>query len=116
MTVLADFLGVNAGFRGGNDEEVLDGLGHEAAFPGLDGLADDRRQVKFLLCKPLQGGLRDLPEPGRVDFADDPVGDGVLVGAPCVEVAEELLQEVGGEDLADHVEDLVGSELVADLA
>ena len=116
VTVLAEFLGVNAGFRGGNDEEILDGLGHEAAFLGLDRLADDRRQVEFLLRKPLQGGFRDLPESGRVDFPDDPVGDGVLVGPPCVEVAEELLQEVGGEDLADHVEDLVGPELVADLA
>src|SRR5208337_1118083 len=90
VTILAYFLGVNAGFRGGNAEEILDGFGYETAFPGLDALADDRRQVKFLLCKPLQGGLRDLPKPGRVDFADDPVGDRVLVGAPGVEVAEEL--------------------------
>ncbi len=115
MTVLAGLLRVNAGFRGGDDEEILDGLGHEAAFLGLDGLADDRRHVEFLRREPLQGGLGDLPEPGRVGFLDDPVGDRVLVGPPCIEVPEELFQEVGGKNLADHVEDLVGAELVTNL-
>ncbi len=57
VTVLAHLLGVNAGFRGGNDEEILDDLGHEAAFLGLDRLADDRRQVEFFLRQPLQGGF-----------------------------------------------------------
>ena len=44
---------VNAGFRGGNDEEILDGLGHEAAFLGLDALANYRREVQFSLREPL---------------------------------------------------------------
>ena len=37
------------------------------------------------------------------------------VGLAGVEIAEEPLQEVAGEDLADHVEDLIGAEFLADL-
>src|SRR5207249_4116674 len=44
VTLITLLLGVDAGFRGGGDEEMLDRLGDEAAFLGLDGLADDRRQ------------------------------------------------------------------------
>ncbi len=48
------------------------------------------------------------------DVADDAVLDLVLVGLPGVHFAEQLLQQVGGKDLADHVEYLVGAQIVAD--
>ena len=67
------------------------------------------------MASPSRADSRDFPETGRVGFPDDPVGYRVLVGPPGVEVAEELLQEVRGENLADHVEDLVGPQFVADL-
>jgi len=43
VTALANFLGVDTGFRGGDREEVLDGLGHEPPLLGLDRLPKDRR-------------------------------------------------------------------------
>jgi len=49
--------GMDAGFRGDDDEEILDGFRHKPALPGLDGLADDRRQVELFLGEPFQGGL-----------------------------------------------------------
>ena len=50
------------------------------------------------------------------DVADDPGLDVGDVGPAGVEVAEQPLQQVAGEDLADHVEDLVRAQLLADLA
>ena len=73
-------------------------------------------EVQLLLRQSLQRRFGDRPEALGVHVADDPgldVGDVRLAG---VQVAEQLLQQVAGEDLADDVEDLVGAELPADLA
>jgi hypothetical protein len=47
--VLPGFLGLNAGRGGGVDEEVFDDLGHEAAFLGLGGFADDGTEIQLPL-------------------------------------------------------------------
>ena len=47
------------------DEEVLDDLGHQPPFLGLGRLADDGREVQFLLGQPFQGRFGDRAEPLR---------------------------------------------------
>ena len=53
--VVPGFLGLNAGRGGGLDEEVFDDLGHEAAFLGLGGFADDGTEIQLPLGEAFEG-------------------------------------------------------------
>ena len=66
------------------------------------------------LASPSRADCGDRTEPIRADVADDAVLNLVLVGLPGVHVAEQLLQQVRGKHLADHVEHLVGAQFAAD--
>ena len=109
-------LGVNAGDRCRLDEEVLDHLGDQAPLAGLHRLADDGREVELLLRQPFQGRFGDRPEPCGVHVADDAGLDVRDVGAAGVEIAEQPLQEIAGEDFPHHVEDLIRAQLLANFA
>ena len=59
--------------------------------------------------------LGNSAEPIRINFLDDPTGDIVLVEPPGVHISEQALKEICRHDLTDHIEDLVGAQLVANL-
>ena len=106
---------MHAGDRRGEDEEVLDNVGDEAALLRFGRLADQGAEIKLALSEALKRRVGDLAEAFRLDLADDACLD-ARRGAPLsVHLAEELLKEVRGEHLADHIEDLVRPELVLDL-
>src|SRR5208283_1147998 len=116
VNALGEGLGLNSGHGCGLDEEVLDHFRHESPFTGLDRLSHNRREVQLSLGQSLQGRFGDRAEALGIDVTNDPGLDVRDVGLADVEVAEELFQQVAREDLADHIEDLVGSQLIADLA
>ncbi|MDW8325191.1 MAG: hypothetical protein RMK99_01390 [Anaerolineales bacterium] len=64
-----------------------------------------------------ESGVRyaDAAEALDVQVTHDPLEQRLLGGAPGIQVAEHLLQLIGREDVAHHVEDLVSAEFGADL-
>ena len=114
VAVFAGRLGMQAGLGGGLHEELFDDLGHQPPFLGLGRPADDGREVEFLAGQALQRRFGDGPESLGADVADDAVLNLPFVGLPGVHLPQQLLQQVGREDLAHHVEDLIGAQVLAD--
>ena len=115
VAVLGRRLGMQAGLGRGLDEEVLDDLGHQPPLLGLGRLADDRREVQFLLGQALQGD--SVIARNRSGLTSRTMRSSICARRSAgVHVAEQLLQQVRREDLAHHVEHLVGAQVLADLA
>lgn len=107
--IVIGFLGLDARGGSGINEEILNDLGHEAAFLGLGGFADDGGDVQLFFGKKFEGAFGDTLEPGDVHVLDDALLDDFLghlvVG---VHVANHLFQLILGEDVPQHIEDFAG--------
>ena len=94
----------------GLDEEIFDDFGHEAAFLGLGGFADDGGKIQFAFGEPFQRGIGDAFQSLRVHLLDDALLDEFFVDLVVrIHIANHFLQLIGGEHVAQDIEHLAGA-------
>src|SRR5262245_33183647 len=106
---------MDAGDGAGGDEEVLDYFRDQPALARLGRLPKEGTQVQLPLRQALQRRRRDLAEALGIHVSYNPRLDLAQVHPAYVHLAEELVQQVRGEDLTHDIKDLVGAQLAANL-